>query len=61
MIELHETEINDLNNSYSAFEIDEQSEVKPDWVSRKFPSSGRIIRCVENNGVVVIKQVCNNN
>lgn len=57
MITLSETEINDLNASYSSFEIDEQTEVQPDWVSRKFPSSGRVMRCVENDGVVIIKQM----
>ena len=59
MITLSETEINDLNASYSSFEIDEQTEVQPDWVSRQFPSSGRVMRCVENDGVVIIKQMRN--
>lgn len=59
MIKLTELEEKDLLAFYTSFEIDEQSIVQPDWVSRKFSSTGRIIRCVENktNGSVIIKQI----
>lgn len=57
MIELTESEQADLLSYYSGVEIDEQETVQPDWVSRKFPSTGRVIRCVEFNGRVIIKQV----
>jgi hypothetical protein len=57
MIILTESEEKDLLAYYATFEIDEQSMVCPDWVSRKFPSTGRICRCVESNGSVIIKQI----
>ena len=57
MIILTESEEKDLLAYYATFEIDEQSIVQPDWVSRKFPSTGRICRCVESNGSVIIKQI----
>ena len=59
MINLTESEEKDLLAAYASFKIDEQSIVQPDWVSRKFSSTGRIIRCVENktNGSVIIKQI----
>ena len=57
MIELTESEQSDLLSYYSSVEIDEQETVQPDWVSRKFPSTGRVIRCVELNGIVIIKQL----
>ena len=57
MIKLTESEEKDLLLYYAAFEIDEQETVQPDWVSRKFPSTGRVIRCVELNGRVIIKQL----
>ena len=57
MIKLTESEEKDLLSYYAAFEIDEQETVEPDWVSRKFPSTGRVIRCVELNGRVIIKQL----
>lgn len=57
MIELTVEEKNNLLSHYTSYEIDEQSEVQPDWVTRKFPSSGRHIRCVEKNGLVIIKQL----
>jgi len=57
MIKLTESEERDLLAHYATFEIDEQETVQPDWVSRKFPSTGRVCRCVESNGSVVIKQI----
>ena len=43
---------------YLKFKIDEQSVVQSDWVSRKFPSTGRVCRCIElEDGSVLIKQV----
>ena len=57
MIELTESEQLDLLSYYSGVEIDEQETVQPDWVSRKFSSTGRVIRCVELNGRVIIKQL----
>jgi len=57
MIKLTESEEKDLMAHYATFEIEEQEIVQPDWVSRKFPSTGRVCRCVESNGSVVIKQV----
>ena len=57
MIELTETEQNDLLAVYEGFTIDEQQTVEPDWVSRKFPSTGRVIRCAEQNNRVVVKQL----
>ena len=57
MIKLTEQEKNDLSSHYTSYEIDEQSEVQTDWVSRKLPSSGRCMRCVEKNGSVIIKQL----
>ena len=57
MIKLTESEEKDLLSYYAAFEIDEQETVEPDWVSRKFPSTDRVIRCVELNGRVIIKQL----
>ena len=57
MIELTESEQSDLLSYYSGIEIDEQETVQPVWVSRKFPSTGRVIRCVELNGRVIIKQL----
>ena len=58
MIKLTESEEKDLLAYYASFEIDEQETVQPDWVSRKFPSTGRVLcRCVESNGSVIVKQV----
>lgn len=57
MIKLTESEEKDLLAHYASFEIDEQETVQPNWVSRKFPSTGRVCRCVESNGSVIIKQV----
>ena len=57
MIKLRESEERDLLAYYATFEIDEQSIVQPDWVSRKFPSTGQVCRCVETNGSVIIKQI----
>jgi hypothetical protein len=57
MIKLRESEERDLLAYYATFEIDEQSIVQPDWVSRKFPSTGRVCRCVETNGSAIIKQI----
>jgi hypothetical protein len=57
MIKLTESEEQDLLAHYASFEIDEQETVQPNWVSRKFPSTGRVCRCVESNGSVIIKQV----
>lgn len=57
MIELTESEQSDLLSYYSGVEIDEQETVQPDWVSRKIPSTGKVIRCVELNGRVIIKQL----
>ena len=57
MIKLRESEEKDLLAYYATFEIDEQSIVQPDWVSRKFPSTGRICQCVEINKSVIIKQI----
>ena len=57
MITITDSEERDLLAYYSSFEIDEQSIVQPDWVSRKFPSTGRVCRCVETNGSVIIKQI----
>lgn len=57
MIELTETEKQHLLEHYDSYVIDEQETVKPDWVSRKFPSGGRWIRCVESNNTVIIKQI----
>ena len=57
MIKITESEEKDLLSYYTTFEIDEQETVQPDWVSRKFPSTGRVIRCVELNGRVIIKQL----
>ncbi|CAB4222474.1 hypothetical protein UFOVP1655_110 [uncultured Caudovirales phage] len=61
MIEMTEQEKNDLLSHYTSYEIDEQSEVQTDWVSRKFPSSERHVRCVEKNGSVIIKQLIDYN
>lgn len=57
MNELTESEENDLLLHYKTFEIDTHEIVQPDWVSRKFPSTGRVCRCVESKGSVVIKQI----
>jgi hypothetical protein len=57
MIILTETEQKDLLSYYKSYEIDEQQTVQSDWVSRKFPSTGRVARCVEKDGSVIIKQV----
>ena len=57
MIKLTGSEEKDLLSYYAAFEIDEQETVEPDWVSRKFPSTGRVCRCVESKGSVIIKQI----
>ena len=57
MIKLTESEEKALLSYYAAFEIDEQETVEPDWVSRKFPSTGRVCRCVESKGSVIIKQI----
>ena len=57
MIKLTESEEKDLLAHYATFEIDEQSIVQPGWVSRKFPSTGRVCRCVESDGSVIIKQI----
>jgi hypothetical protein len=57
MIELTESEEKDLLAHYVSFETDEQETVQPDWVSRKFPSTGRVCRCVESDGSVVIKKI----
>jgi hypothetical protein len=57
MIELTEQEKNDLLSCYVSYEIVEDEIIQPDWVTRKFPSSGRLIRCVEKEGGAVIKQL----
>lgn len=57
MIKITESEERDLLAYYTAFGIDEQETVQSDWVSRKFPSTGRVCRCVEINGSVIIKQI----
>ena len=57
MIILTDAEKNDLMLHYGAFQIDEQLEITSQWVSRKFPSTGRVARCIEENGGVTIKQV----
>lgn len=57
MIELTEQEKNDLLSFYTSYMIDKQEIVQKDWVTRKFPSTGRFIRCVEINGSVIIKQL----
>jgi len=58
MIVLTESEKKDLLNYYKSYKIDEQKKVETDWVSRKFPSTGRVARCVEKEHSVIIKQVC---
>lgn len=58
MIILTESEQKDLMSYYLKFKIDEESVVQSDWVSRKFPSTGRVCRCIElEDGSVLIKQV----
>lgn len=59
MIMLTRSEEVDLIKRYGSFELDEQQDVQPDWVSRKFPSTGRVCRVVEANGTVIIKQIVN--
>jgi len=57
LINLTEQEKNDLLSFYTSYAIDEQEVVREDWVTRKFPSSGRFIRCVEKDGSVIVKQL----
>lgn len=57
MIKITDSEEKDLLSYYSSFEIDEQETVQSDWVSRIFPSTGRVCRCVETDGSVIIKQI----
>lgn len=57
MITLTVSEQADLIKHYGSFEIDEQQDVQPDWVSRRFPSTGRVCRVVEANGTVIVKQI----
>lgn len=56
-IVLSSDEQTDLLQHYKTYTIDEQPTVELDWVSRKFPSSGRVARLVEKDGSAVIKQV----
>lgn len=57
MISLTETEEKEILSYYGSYVIDEQQNIESDWVSRKFPSSGRVVRCVEKDNYVIIKQV----
>jgi hypothetical protein len=57
MIALTKREVKDLKKVYSSYKIEPQESVQSGWFSRKFPSSGRIIRCTINNDCVIIKQI----
>jgi len=57
MITLTDSEIKDLLAHYAEFKIEESVTVESNWVSRKFPSTGRVARCVESDKSVIIKQV----
>jgi len=57
MILLTPQEQLELFISYRSVVIDEQTDIQPDWVSRKF-STGRVMRCVISpDNDVTIKQV----
>lgn len=57
LITLTKGEVRDLKKAYSSYKIEPQSSVESGWFSRKFPSSGRVIRCTINNDCVIIKQI----
>ena len=57
MRELTDKEKSDLLSHYQSYDVDEQEIVQADWVTRKFPSTGALMRCVVRDGAVIIKQL----
>lgn len=58
LITLHESEIAELSTHYSKYSIEPAPVVQPNWVQRKFASTNRTARCIENSdGSVTIKQI----